>query len=75
MTTFLHEQIVQKPSQEKKQALTPQSKVVADQVAKLVHSAEALKGNSLCSHMIVLTLQGRLYVFFCDVVAWILKTV
>ena len=37
-------QIVQKPSQEKKQKLTPQSKLVADHVAKLVHSAEALKG-------------------------------
>lgn len=37
-------QIVQKPTQEKKQMLTPHSKVVADQVAKLVHAAEALKG-------------------------------
>lgn len=36
--------IVQKPTQEKKQKLTPQSKIVADHVAKLVHSAEALKG-------------------------------
>ena len=42
--TFLPSQIVQKPSHEKKQMLTPQSKVVADKVAKLVHSAEALKG-------------------------------
>ncbi|XP_073240951.1 talin-like [Porites lutea] len=36
--------IVQKPTQEKKLKLTPQSKLVADHVAKLVHSAEALKG-------------------------------
>lgn len=41
---FVHLQIVQKPTQEKKQKLTPQSKIVADHVAKLVHSAEALKG-------------------------------
>ena len=39
-------QIVQKPSQDKKVKLTPQSKIVADQVAKLVKSAEALKGKS-----------------------------
>lgn len=37
--------IVQKPSQDKKVKLTPQSKIVADQVAKLVKSAEALKGS------------------------------
>ncbi|XP_015768413.1 PREDICTED: talin-1-like [Acropora digitifera] len=36
--------ITQKPTQEKKQKLTPQSKMIADQVAKLVHAAEALKG-------------------------------
>lgn len=41
---WVHQQIVQKPSQEKKLKLTPQSKLVADHVAKLVHSAEALKG-------------------------------
>ena len=50
ITTFLHEQIVQKPSHEKKQMLTPQSKVVADKVAKLVHSAEALKGKKKCRY-------------------------
>ena len=41
---WVHQQIVQKPTQEKKLKLTPQSKLVADHVAKLVHSAEALKG-------------------------------
>jgi len=41
---IVHQQIVQKPTQEKKLKLTPQSKLVADHVAKLVHSAEALKG-------------------------------
>ena len=47
MTQFLFpQQIVQKPTNEKKLKLTPQSKIVADQVAKLVHSAEALKGKS-----------------------------
>ena len=46
-TTALLRQITQKPTQEKKQKLTPQSKMIADQVAKLVHAAEALKGE-LC---------------------------
>lgn len=49
ITALLQLQIVQKPSPEKKHRLTPQSKIVADQVAKLVKSAEALKGKSLCS--------------------------
>ncbi|XP_015768407.1 PREDICTED: talin-2-like [Acropora digitifera] len=40
--------ITQKPTQEKKQKLTPQSKMIADQVAKLVHAAEALKGEHDC---------------------------